>query len=403
MFGFTDIGHVCGLVHQLMLKCADSGGLSAKHQRRILKYQTRVEECGQDIRALDRFVDAQVTAFRKTLKKYKKWTGSTTLGGRFKENVLDNPKSFTHSDFEPLQLQYRELRTALEVASPVRTVISESPLPTESRDQFGHQIRRGSRRSSHSITATTPPTYWNEYEHGSEADDQDDAYVIYIDPDADDRFPGLAYMKNVFGAPVDHVRHWLQSQKSKGAAAASPSETQSLLGRRYSRAATPPADYFTTGGQHTAAPMTYHEPTTEDEYVSSDEGETYHSRGLCFFPAHSYSSSSSLVGVEAKMGRYYDKALTTRIMLAFIVAFVLLGVSCLLVVTGRRRLRLEVDAGATVGSVASLFCACMGIGGMLYRQYPAGYLYSLAVWGAFVIVCVLNGILLVLIASSSGF
>lgn len=54
-----------------MLKYGDSCGVSPKHQRRILKYQTRVEECGQDIRALDRFVDAQVTAFRKILKKYK--------------------------------------------------------------------------------------------------------------------------------------------------------------------------------------------------------------------------------------------------------------------------------------------------------------------------------------------
>jgi hypothetical protein len=46
-------------------------GLSPKRQRRFVKYQARIEECGQDIEALGRFVDAQVTAFRKILKKYK--------------------------------------------------------------------------------------------------------------------------------------------------------------------------------------------------------------------------------------------------------------------------------------------------------------------------------------------
>ncbi|RYC53771.1 hypothetical protein CHU98_g12437, partial [Xylaria longipes] len=102
--------HLSGLAHQLMLKCADPRGLSTKRQRRFAKYQTQVEECGQDTHALGRFVDAQVTAFRKILKKYKKWTGSTTLGSRFRDNVLDHPKSFTHYNFAPLRLQYRELR-----------------------------------------------------------------------------------------------------------------------------------------------------------------------------------------------------------------------------------------------------------------------------------------------------
>lgn len=94
--------------------------------------------------------------------------------------------------------------------------------------------------------------------------------------------------------------------------------------------------------------------------------------------------------------------LTRAVIVAFIAAFVLLGISGLLVMTGRRRLRLEVDAGAAVGSVASLFCACMGLGAMLYRHYPVSHLYCLAVWVTFITVCILNGILLVLVAGSSG-
>ncbi|KAI0454368.1 hypothetical protein F5B21DRAFT_243215 [Xylaria acuta] len=390
--------HLSGLAHQLMLKCTDTRGLSTKRQRRFAKYQTQIEECGQDTQALGRFVDAQVTAFRKILKKYKKWTGSTALGSRFKDNVLDHPKSFTHYNFTPLRLQYRELRTTLDAASPLDADLPEprpSP-PTESRDPAGRKARRDSRRSSHSILATTPPpppTYWNEYDHGSEAGDQeDDAYVIYIDPNADDEFPGLAYVKSMFGSRVDQVRHWLQSQKSKDATVAastsSPSETQSLL------TSGAPTDYFSIAGRR---------PTTsEDGYRSlSDEGGPLHTRSLGFSHTYSYSSSSSAIADSKMMGHYQDRVLTRGVVLAFVAAFVLLGVSGLLVATGKRRLRLEVDAGATLGSVASLFCACMGLGAMLYRQYPAGYLYCLAVWAAFVTICSLNGILLVLVASNS--
>ncbi|KAI0471272.1 hypothetical protein F4859DRAFT_113737 [Xylaria cf. heliscus] len=393
--------YLSGLAHQLMLKCADTRGLSAKRQRRFGKYQTQVEECGQDLNALGRFVDAQVTAFRKILKKYKKWTGSTTLGSRFKDNVLGNPKSFTHYNFSPVRLQYRELRTTLDAASPYDTTLPEPrpPPPTESRDPTGRSSRRNSRISSHSIPIMTPPPpsmYWNEYDHGSEAGDQeDDAYVIYVDPNAHDEFPGLAYVKNMFGGPVDQVRHWLQSQKSKdtaaaaaGAGASSSSETQSLLG---SSATT---DYFSIGGRRP--------PTSEDGYrSSSDDDGPPQTQNLGFPHTYSYSSTSSAIGDSKMMGRYQDRVLTRGIVLAFIAAFVLLGVSGILVATGKRRLRLEVDAGATLGSVASLFCACMGLGAMLYRQYPAGYLYCLAVWAAFVAVCALNGILLVLVASNS--
>ncbi|KAI0110826.1 hypothetical protein GGR51DRAFT_557827 [Nemania sp. FL0031] len=385
--------HLTGLVHQLMLRCADTRGLSNKRQRRFVKYQTQIEECGHDIKALNRFVNAQVTAFRKILKKYKKWTGSTSLSSRFKDIILDNPKSFTNFHFTPLQMQYQELRATLEAASPADANLPEPPPPTESRDHAGHRIQPPRRDSSHSVATVTPQTYWNEYEHGSEAGDQDDTYVIYIDPNAGDEFPGFSYVKNMFGGSVDHVRHWLQSQRSKDVAGTSPSETQSLLSSRNGHTAAPSTDYFSIRSRPD------HEPATEDEYLSSDEGEPHHTRGVGFYPSYSYSASSA---ADLKMGRYQDRVITRSIVIAFIVAFVLLGISCLLVSTGKRHLRLEVDAGATLGSVASLFCACMGLGAMFYRHSPAGYLYNAIVWAAFVAVCALNGILLVVVAGSSG-
>lgn len=42
-----------------------------KRQRRFAKYERELLNCGDDIYALERFCKAQVTAFRKILKKYK--------------------------------------------------------------------------------------------------------------------------------------------------------------------------------------------------------------------------------------------------------------------------------------------------------------------------------------------
>nr|POE94289.1 uncharacterized protein CFP56_16529 [Quercus suber] len=61
---------------------------------------------GEEIKSLARFTSAQRTAIRKLLKKYRKWTGSTKLEERFKDDVLDDPKSFTNLDLGPLLDDY---------------------------------------------------------------------------------------------------------------------------------------------------------------------------------------------------------------------------------------------------------------------------------------------------------
>ncbi|CAJ2502361.1 Uu.00g097550.m01.CDS01 [Anthostomella pinea] len=398
--------HLSDLLNQLIIRCADSRGVSVKRQRRFSRYQSQIEECGRDTRALARFVDAQVTAFRKILKKYKKWTASTTLSARFNENVLGSPKSFTTRDLRPLQLQYQELLLTLEAASPVGTTASEL-------SQSRSPSRRGSRRRAH-----TPPalitTYWNEYEHGSEAGDygdhDDGAYAIYIDPDASADIPGLVYIKTLFTAPVDKMRHWLKRSRVTSASSgstivASPSspETQSLLNhdnrnnnnrhtnnRTTIDSNTTPTDYFSI--TRPATTPTTDAEATDEEYTSSDDQRHLGSR--------SFGGEAALV--HHKVAIYRDRILTRSVVLAFAAAFVLLIISGVLIATGRHRQRLEVDAGVTVGSVASLFCACMGLGAMLYRQFPTGYMYCSAVWITFLALCVLNGMLLVLVVGSNG-
>ncbi|KAI1085051.1 hypothetical protein F5B20DRAFT_129172 [Whalleya microplaca] len=433
--------HLSGLLHQLILRCTEAHGVSVKRQRKFARYELLINECGQDIRSLSRFVNAQVIAFRKILKKYRKWTGSTTLSSRFKENVLSSPKSFTKRDFHPLELQYQELlathqaacpdssRSRSEALRPGRGSSAKPRTPTSHRD---------SRRSSSSNTATpisTPrhqqqqqqPTiaYWNEYDNGSEAgnygdQDEEGGYVIYIDPNETVDFPGLVYIKTMMAAPVDKVRHWLQRTRSSTAPynhhrSPSPSheETRSLLGSQQ------PTDYFGTHisppepsplsqpqaqlcANTNAPPLSPEEDddgtnTAEDDYASSI-AEEFGSLRRGAQGARPYAASAH----DYKMARYRDRILTRSVVLAFAAAFVLLVISGVLISTGRHRLRLEVDAGVTVGCVASLFCGCMGLGAMLYRHFPVSHMYRLAVWAAFAAVVVLNAMLLVLVVGSNG-
>ncbi len=62
---------------------------------------------------------AQRLAFQKLLKKYKRWTGSSKLGERFQNELLDRPGSFSKRDFGPLLTQWTEVLAA--VRAPFQT------------------------------------------------------------------------------------------------------------------------------------------------------------------------------------------------------------------------------------------------------------------------------------------
>ena len=64
---------------------------------------------GEEIRALSRFIGVQQTAFRKLLKKYRKWTGSSELIDKFNEQQLRSDHSFASIELEPLVAQYELL------------------------------------------------------------------------------------------------------------------------------------------------------------------------------------------------------------------------------------------------------------------------------------------------------
>lgn len=362
-------------VESLLLKCTTSTrGLTAKRQRRLARLESQVVECGKDSRDLSRFVHAQDVAFRKILKKYKKWTGSTTLSSRFRENVLNNPKTFVRRDFSPTQQQCRELLAKLQAAAPGLTTETNGAMYSR------HLSSNGSRRPSQTPCISQPSQpqtpYWNEYDNVSEAGE--DTYVIYTNPNDSETFPGLARIQNLLTTPVNKIKTLFSSHSADQNA-----ERRSLLSDS-------PTDYFSA--RHQSYQTTDNE-ATEDEDASSLE-----------FPAHGYSSQyAALPSIEEqRVGRYREKVLHRTAIASIGVAFALLLFAGVLVFTGRHSLRLEVDAGASFAVVVSLFAACTGLGAMLYRDDALGFLYQLTTWASFITVCVLNGMLLLIVMGRSS-
>lgn len=92
--------------------------LQARKYRQLVK---DIEEIGDEIQNLTRFAAVQRMAFRKILKKYRKWTGSTSLQTRLDVEVFSSNKLQT--DYSDYLQQLSELKTILteELAGPMLT------------------------------------------------------------------------------------------------------------------------------------------------------------------------------------------------------------------------------------------------------------------------------------------
>jgi len=406
------IRHLSGLINRLIARCQSeascdnndnnknplgygkgSTGPWIKRRRKFAKYSMQANECGNDIRTLIHFIDAQTIAFRKILKKYRKWTGSTTLNSRFRQNVLSSPKSFTQRDMHALQLEHQELLMSIKsapqalIAPPNRQSVYDprnSPQPFWQARPPSRTRSNGSRggRSDESPEPLAQTSYWNEYDCGSEAGDQreDDAFAIYIDPDQSG-FPDFTQFKQAFAAPFTRMRNWFKPGDHISY------ETRPLLNGAEQR-----VDYFAARQRPTAVMYTDNE-ATEDEYVSSDEQSV----------GNEDVNYTSFAKIESqKLDDYRESMMARGAIMAFTIAFALLIFSGLLVASAGPELNIQLETGVTASSVASLFCACMGLGAMFGREDDVTWMYCLTMWASFGAVAVLNGFLLVIVVGSAG-
>ena len=88
---------------------------------------------------------AQRLAFQKLLKKYRKWTGSSELGSRFRKEILERRTSFSRTDFEPLLAQWTEVLASIR--APFVNGINQQSGPTENKEEDCHSQQLVSHKS----------------------------------------------------------------------------------------------------------------------------------------------------------------------------------------------------------------------------------------------------------------
>lgn len=108
------LNHVVKQIQQLGRESRRSQSRGPVQQSR--KFRKLVEEAegiSEDIQSLSRYTNTQRLAFKKILKKYTKWTGSSRLTIRMNNEVFHHPTSFSQPDFTPLLGKLSDLQTVL--------------------------------------------------------------------------------------------------------------------------------------------------------------------------------------------------------------------------------------------------------------------------------------------------
>lgn len=220
--------------------------------------------------------------------------------------------------------------------------------------------------------------YWNEYDNGSEAGDADEPYTLYIDPNADDSFPGskaLVYVISRAKAPLATIKGWLGPGSTK-------TERRPLLISSNSD----------VGGYFSHASSTLGAMSEDDEDTSSNDFPNGYKTHYATFPSIA----------DQKHTQARERLLFRSTIASFLASFLLLLVAGILISTGRHKLRVEVDAGVTVGVVAALFFATLGLSVMLCRWQHCSWIQRLTVALTFLGACFVSGMLLVLVMCNTA-
>lgn len=290
------------------------------------------------------------------------------MGDRFTAEVLGNPKSFTQRNIDPLIAESNDLLASLRASTP------DASGPTT-------PSTRSLRRPSVQIAAQQArQTYWNEYDDGSDAENE--PYAIYIDPNADTTFPGSKAFSQIYStvkAPMSKFRGWLSPSTS-------PTEQRPLLRNGNGNGNGRPSNNTSPGGYFTETDM-------EDEaYASSTE-----------FPVGYATHYATLPSVrDQRYSRSRQQLLFRGTIASFVASGVLFLIASMLVATGKHKLRVEVDVGAIIGVVSSLFFATLGLGTMMYTSPSLGWTYKSCISVLFIAMCLLNGMLLVMVVGNSA-
>ena len=102
-------------------------GLPVHHTKKYARLVQDTESISDDIQSLSQFANTQRLAFKKILKKYRRWTGSANLQLRVNNEILNQPTSFLRPDLNPFLQRLSKITLALSsMPVPKRRVQAEN-------------------------------------------------------------------------------------------------------------------------------------------------------------------------------------------------------------------------------------------------------------------------------------
>lgn len=215
--------------------------------------------------------------------------------------------------------------------------------------------------------------YWNEFDDGDEGS-ANEAYTIFVDPNATSPFPGAAALSKVIHRLTAKVRasgrrveSWLKSSSKPS----TPQEHQALIDDNY------------PGIQ----------PSAEDDTDWDNDYSTH------LLHQRHYSTMQSPAARVAREVKSRDYLLSRACIASFVASYALLILATILNTTGRRRNAAAVDLGVIVGVIASLVFSVVAVGTMVGRTEELGWVYRALVLVVFALDCVGCALLIVVLGS----
>lgn len=238
-----------------------------------------------------------------------------------------------------------------------------------SRSRGEHPLKRQISGSS-----AQHPRYWNEFDDEDEGS-ENDAYMIFVDPNATSTFPGAAAL----GKAISRLR-----TNAKG----SSKKLKSWL----------------TSSSKSSMPEE-HQPLIDDDDLSvqplvEDDTDWDNAYSAHLLHHRHYSTMQPHTAREAHALKSRDYLLSRYCIASFFASFALLLLATILNTTGRRRDAATVDMGVIVGVIASLVFAVVAVGTMVGRTEDLGWVYRTVVLLVFALDCVGCGVLIVVLGSA---
>jgi len=223
--------------------------------------------------------------------------------------------------------------------------------------------------------------YWNEYDNPDDTSDEE-AYIIYIDPDATWKFPGQAAVEDIArkirsffssGKTAEHRPLLLTDDLSDGDYASSISSEDAL----------PVADSRTYG--------TAYNSESRPNFLRALSRPRLDTLRQLTGPAEPDEQTPSLFSTAQLHHQQREDFKLRLYIICLGAALVLLITTFTLAATGRRKQRGTVDAGILFGIAANMLFTIIGIGYMLSRRDRLSWLHRFCVFGVFVAVCMGDG------------